>query len=76
MLSPKAIENGHFLRLEVIEDKVQGNFFLGSFIDNDDCSYSKYVSSIEEAESELALLRAKQPLRYSDIHNGGFIFTN
>lgn len=42
---------------------------------NDDCSYSKYVSSIEEAESELALLRAKQPLRYSDIHNGGFIFT-
>lgn len=43
---------------------------------NDDCSYSKYVSSIEEAESELSLLRAKQPLRYSDIHNGGFIFTN
>ena len=42
---------------------------------NGDCSYSKYVSSIEEAESELALLRAKQPLRYSDIHNGGFIFT-
>ena len=43
---------------------------------NDDCSYSKYVSSIEEAESELALLRAKQPLRHSDIHDSGFIFTN
>ena len=36
MLSPKAIENGHFLRLKVIEY-------------NDDCCYLKYVSSIEEA---------------------------
>ena len=77
MLSPKAIENGHFFRLEVIEDKIQGNFFRGSLMDNSVFTVdSERFALIEEAESELALLRAKQPTRYSDIRNGGFIFTN
>ena len=39
MLSPKAIESGHFFRLEVIEDKIQGNLFLGSLMDGSVFAY-------------------------------------
>lgn len=44
---------------------------------NDDCSYSKYLAQLSEAEEELVLLEACQPLDFEkDIIDNGFVFTN
>lgn len=44
---------------------------------NEDCSYTKYFCTLEEAEQELNYLRMMQPLDFKlDILNRGYLFTN
>lgn len=43
---------------------------------NDDSSYTKFYSSMKEAQEELELLKANEPLKFKDIIDLGFVFTN
>lgn len=44
---------------------------------NDDCSYSKFFATLEQAMEELTMLEACQPLDMNkDIQHNGFVFTN
>ena len=43
----------------------------------DDCSYSKYFCTLEEATQEIIYLRMMQPLDFKlDVINRGYLFTN
>ncbi len=44
---------------------------------NDDTSWAKYYATVEDAEAELALFKATQPLDFHEVVQGfGFVFTN
>ncbi len=43
---------------------------------NDDTSYSKFYTSIDEAREELELFKSNQPLDMEDVYSFKFVFTN
>lgn len=43
---------------------------------NDDTSYSKFYSSVEDAVNEINLFIANEPLDFNIVYDFGFIFTN
>jgi len=63
----------HFDKLYIFELKDYKVYLAG----NDDCSYSFYCDTKEEAEQELIYLRKMQPLDFTyDILDRGYVFTN
>jgi hypothetical protein len=43
---------------------------------NDDVSYSKFYATVKEAQEDLALLKASEPVDFDDLADLGFVFTN
>lgn len=65
------------IRKMVVEFPTVENPFSLYMCGNDDCSYTKYYSTLEALQAELDLFLSDQPLNMSlHIYENGFVFTN